>query len=193
MYRKSIHLFLGMMKRHCFGLEVWKMCSASSRGKGGVFKGSVLPAFLTVVCCLVLGMPATYAGASGGYALEFDGQDDQVATNEQYLFINETGQFSASAWVHVYQHAVSNETWNSVLGTGHAGPFRMAVIQDGQVRCTWDGASRVDLYSDPVPVDQWIHILVQGDGSILQLYIDGRLVDEANLVPQAQTKRPNFA
>jgi hypothetical protein len=127
-----------------------------------------------------------------GFALEFDGQDDYVATNEQYPFINETGELSTSAWVYVYQHAVSTDTWNSVVGRGHAGPFRVAVIQDGQVRCTWDGASRVNLYSDPVPENQWVHIVVQGDGSLLQLYINGNLADEVAIVPQAQTS-VNFA
>ena len=67
------------------------------------------------------------------------------------------------------------------------------MIQDGQIRCTWDGASRVNLYSDALPENQWVHILVQGDGSTLQLFIDGNLVDEVAIVPQAQSKRANFA
>ncbi|MHC4508892.1 MAG: LamG-like jellyroll fold domain-containing protein [Planctomycetota bacterium] len=126
------------------------------------------------------------------FALEFDGQGDYVVTNEQYPFINETGAFAASAWIHVYQHAVSTATWNSIIGRGHAGPFRVAVIQDGRVRCTWDGASRVNLYSDAIAENQWIHVLVQGDGSALQLYMDGNRVDEVAIVPQAKTS-VNFA
>ncbi|MHC4680459.1 MAG: LamG-like jellyroll fold domain-containing protein [Planctomycetota bacterium] len=192
MCSQLIHLFRGLMKKNCLDLEVWKMCSSSVKGRD-VFKGSLFTILLAAVCYVLLGTPSTCGGASGRYALEFDGQDDYVATNEQYLFIYETGEFSASAWIHVYEHAVSNATWNSVLGTGHAGPFRVAVIQDGLIRCTYDGASRVNLYSDPIPVNQWRHVLVQGDGSTLQLYIDGALVDDVAIVPQASAKRPNFA
>jgi len=40
--------------------------------------------------------------------------------------------------------------------------------------------------------NQWTHVLVQGDGIALQLYIDGNRVDEVAIVPQAKTS-VNFA
>jgi len=180
------------MKKNSFDLEEWKMCFSSVRGKEAL-KDSVFTILLAIMCYLLLGITPICARAGQRYALEFDGQDDYVATNEPYTFINDTGQFSASAWICVYAHAVSTGTWNSVLGTGHAGPFRVAAIQDGLIRCTWDGASRVDLYSEAVALNQWIHVLVQGDGSTLQLYVDGTVVDEVAITPQTQTKQPNFA
>jgi hypothetical protein len=190
MCSRLIRLFRSLKKKHCLDLEAWKMCTFFVKGKD-VFKGFIFTVLLVVY--LLVGTPSIGIAAGVRHALEFDGQDDYIATNEQYLFIYETGEFSASAWIHVYEHAIDTDTWNSVLGTGHAGPFRVAVIQDGVIRCTYDGASRVDLYSDPIPTNQWRHVLVQGDGSTLQLYVDGVLADDAAIVPQISAKTPNFA
>jgi hypothetical protein len=109
-----------------------------------------------------------------------------------YLFISETGRFSASTWVLVYKHATSTDTWNSVLGTGHAGPFRLVVDDGRRFRCTWDGVARENLYSGPLMENEWIHVLVQGNGSRLEMYVDGIRTSETNMSPMA--KDPvNFA
>ncbi len=192
MTRGFVALSFGKMRKHSLRLEVRKMLLSHSQDCRSLVERLGGSALFLAVSFLVVSISFFSTASASGYALEFDGQGDYVVTNEPYPFINETGEFSASAWVHVYQHAVNTDTWNSVLGRGHAGPFRIAVIEDGRVRCTWDGASRVNLYADAIPQNQWTHILVQGDGSTLQMYVDGALASETDIVPAPQDS-VNFA
>lgn len=192
MAKETIVLSSATTKGDSLLLEVFKMSFDHSRDPGSLADRLRTLVLLALVSCVIATMPLASAAGVPGYALQFNGQSDYVVTNEPYPFINEMGEFSASAWVHVYQHAVNTDTWNSVLGRGHAGPFRIAVIEDGRVRCTWDGASRVNLYADAIPENQWTHILVQGDGSTLQMYVDGALASETDIVPAPQDS-VNFA
>ena len=190
MMRDTILFLAGITARLTSGLEVCDMRSRRTSGQKNRIESSRLAGAALIAGCLLLVISLVSTAGASGFALEFDGQDDYVVTNEQYPFINETGEFCASAWVFVHQHAVSTDTWNSVMGRGHAGPFRVAVITDGQVRCTWDGETfpgdRVDLYSDPIAEYEWTHVLVQGDGSTLRMYVDGTMVDETAIVPGPQ-------
>ena len=189
---KEIVMLSAPMKKLSLWLEVCKMSTTHLTSHRSRCDRAGVAALLLIMNCLLMSLSLSSAAGASGYALEFDGKDDYVVTNDPYPFINETGRFSASAWVRINKHGTSTDTWNSVIGTGHAGPFRLVVTDQGLFRCTWDGVSRVELYSSPVAEKEWIHVLVQGDGSTIEMYLDGTRASQKNMAPLAKTP-VNFA
>ncbi len=189
---KEIVMLSAPMKKLSLWLEVCKMSTTHLTSHRSRCDRAGVAALLLIMNCLLMSLSLSSAAGASGYALEFDGKDDYVVTNDPYPFINETGRFSASAWVRINKHGTSTDTWNSVIGTGHAGPFRLVVTDQGLFRCTWDGVSRVELYSSPVAEKEWIHVLVQGDGSTIEMYVDGTRASQKNMAPLAKTP-VNFA
>lgn len=106
--------------------------------------------------------------ATNNIGLVFDGVDDFLDTRSSLM--NSLSQFTMACWMKPASSALT--TW-ALCGQGGVVQFGLGAGNSLQVTTTTAGSASV---AYPHPVNQWHHVAITGNGSVLQIYLDGVLV-----------------
>lgn len=134
-----------------------------------------------------------------GSALTFDGVDEHILrTDDDDLDFGGSQDFTLQAWI---KHAPATDQ-EVILSkeelTGADGGYVLQMESDGDITCAWDNdnsgfpthsiSSTAATYDD----DQWHLITCSRTVSILDLYIDGRLITESSTATASMANDDTF-
>jgi hypothetical protein len=120
-----------------------------------------------------------------GTALKFDGVDDWVTVNNSASLALSTSM-TLEAWV--YQQSSIGNTIMVKEGDGFAAyNFYSSEDQDIPVSYLYDGGYRSVFGSNPVPLNQWTHLVSTYDGQFQRLYVNGVEVARSYLTTMIQS------
>jgi len=114
-------------------------------------------------------------GVFGG-AIEFDGVDDYIGTDESLL--NNLSEFTLACWIDPVNYT-TNRT--GLVGQNDCTEFGFQA--SGNIRCYNAGAGGNVQFLYPYGTGEWHHVAATGDASGLRLYIDGQVVVGPSLAP----------
>lgn len=125
------------------------------------------------------GAPSTIAtdrfGSSGGYA--FDGVDDYLSMSGTNLPIGNAAR-TVCAWVRIEDG--TNTGNDGIVTYGQRGPntvFGLRMSNPSQVS-SWSASSDVN-FNLPLPVTNWTHTCVTHNGSVTQVFQNGRILNSS--------------
>lgn len=116
-------------------------------------------------------IPTTAQQSSQNFALQLDGQDNNVRTGIGYI----NGSWTLETWI-----KGDDNSWKElevIFGGGEYSQTNRAdylplVVEYGRLHSTWP-----DLWSKEVLDDQWHHVALSCDGIVTRLYLDGEVID----------------
>ncbi len=110
-------------------------------------------------------------------ALSFDGVDDYVSCGNDSIFnFNDTNQFTISCWI---KPATLSKT-QGIIGKRtqfYLSPYSIFMLSDGRCEIVIGNGTNYGLIYLPAncfSVDEWIHLVVTYDGSMLRGYVNGK-------------------
>jgi hypothetical protein len=132
-----------------------------------------LYSFIIYIFIIVLSSLAEAQGA--GYALQFDGVNDYVNVAAS-ASLNITSAITIEAWVKKF----ANVEWSSVITKGKPPAnvlttnYSLHFASTGGLIFTGDSLGQAKS-SLTFPLNEWHHVAVTWDGSVIKFYIDGML------------------
>jgi PKD repeat protein len=121
-----------------------------------------------------------------GNALKFDGVNDWVTVNDSASLDLSSGM-TLEAWI--YPQSMPND-WKTIIMKEKTGGSVYNLNATNDVNLPgfsfYDGAWRSLNGPEPLPLNQWAHLVATYDGNVQQLYVNGVLVasrNQAGLIP----------
>jgi len=112
-------------------------------------------------------------------ALKFVNEYLNMLSNPNVFDFDGDSNMSMCVWMKIDQTVIDwTGLMNNWAGFGIGG-YYLGLTPTQQVR--WNINTEPILDSDPVPTGEWIHVAVSYDGSFSKLYLNGQLVQQANL------------
>jgi len=124
---------------------------------------------------------ATRVRALGRYGLEFDGVDDYVKVPHSAVL--NVQRVTAEALIKKpFTGDHDFIVHKNPTGYGHNDPFSFYVIPAGEIifRIA-DGATAYTIAGPYVSDERWYHIVGTYDGSVMKLYVNGKLIKEVSI------------
>ena len=119
----------------------------------------------------------------GSGALMFDGVDDVVEIPDSSV-LDITNAITIEAWVKLNNYNQHNWILSKGAGpdsTGKSYELRTAMTTGILGFRIHNGTTNVDVYSiKPVPANEWSHVVATWDGSLMKVYINGKLDNSAS-------------
>jgi hypothetical protein len=124
-----------------------------------------------------------YTVGKVGSAFFFDASSDRIATNSS--FSQSYQQLSVEAWVNPTSHGVGGvaQYGRKVVSNAHAGGFSLEV-HDGFLQAVYrlsdDSYTIVKATTAQLPLNQWSHVAMTYNGSVIKGYVSGLEVFSQN-------------